>query len=77
MPIVVNIDIMLARRKMTLTELSDGIGLTITNVSILKSGKARGVRFNTLDRICEVLDCQPGDVLQRVTEEEYNKLYRI
>jgi putative transcriptional regulator len=77
MPIVVNLDIMLATRKMTLTELSEQVGLTITNLSILKSGKARGIRFNTLGKICDILECQPGDLLQNVSTKEYKKLYRL
>ncbi|GAA4303113.1 helix-turn-helix transcriptional regulator [Compostibacter hankyongensis] len=75
MPIVVNLDVMLARRKMTLTELSEKVGITLANLSILKSGKARAVRFSTLDEICKVLDCQPGDILEYVTEEAYRKLF--
>ncbi|SER17552.1 helix-turn-helix domain-containing protein [Pedobacter rhizosphaerae] len=63
MPIVINLDIMLARRKMSLTELSEKVGLTIVNLSILKTGKAKGVRFDTLEAICRVLDCKPGDII--------------
>ncbi|MGI4736742.1 MAG: helix-turn-helix domain-containing protein [Janthinobacterium lividum] len=63
MPIIVQLDIMLARRKMSLTELSERVGITLANLSILKSGKARAVRFSTLAEICRVLDCQPGDLL--------------
>lgn len=63
MPIVVHLDLMLARRKMRSRELAERIGLTEANVSLLKSGKVRGVRFDTLSRICEVLECQPGDLL--------------
>lgn len=74
MPIVVNLDVMLARRKMTLTELSERIGITIANLSILKSGKAKAIRFSTLEAICEVLDCQPGDILEYMTENAYQKL---
>lgn len=77
MPIVVNIDMMLARRKMTLTELSEKVGLTIQNMSNLKSGKGRAIRFTTLNSICEALECRPGDVLDYVTDEEYKKLYRL
>lgn len=76
MPIVVNLDVMLAKRKMTLTELSRLVDITIPNLSILKSGKARGIRFSTLDEICKVLDCQPGDILEHVDEETYRKLFR-
>ena len=64
MPIVVNLDVMLAKRKMRSKELADRIGLTEANVSLLKSGKVKGVRFDTLDSICEVLNCQPGDLLE-------------
>jgi putative transcriptional regulator len=64
MPIVVNLDVMLAKRKMRSRELAERIGITEQNVSLLKSGKVRGVRFETLERICEVLDCQPGDILE-------------
>jgi len=76
MPIVVNLDIMLARRKMSLTELSERVGITIANMSILKSGKAKAIRFSTLEEICRVLDCQPGDILEYMSEEEYKKLIR-
>lgn len=75
MPIVVNMDVMLARRKMTLTELSEQVGITISNMSILKSSKARAIRFSTLDEICKALECQPGDILEWVTEKEYKKLF--
>ena len=68
--IVFNIDVMLARRKMSLTELSERVGITQANLSILKNGRARAVRFDTLDRICRVLDCQPGDVLEFRREDE-------
>ena len=64
MPIVVNLDVMLARRKMRLTELSERVGITMANLSNLKTGKARAIRFSTLEAICEVLDCQPGDLLE-------------
>ena len=76
MPIVVNLDVMLARRKMSLTELSDRLGITISNVSILKSGKAKAIRFSTLEAICEVLNCQPGEILEYMTKEEHQKLTR-
>ena len=68
--IVFHIDIMLARRKMSLTELSERVGITIANLSILKTGKARAVRFSTLDAICKALNCQPGDILEYRGEEE-------
>jgi putative transcriptional regulator len=64
MPIIVNLDVMLAKRKMRSKELAERIGITEQNVSLLKSGKVRGVRFETLEKICEVLDCQPGDILE-------------
>lgn len=75
MPIVVNLDIMLARRKMSLTELSERVGITIANMSILKSGRAKAVRFSTLEEICRILDCQPGDILEYMDEEGYKKLF--
>lgn len=62
--IIVNLDVMLAKRKMSLTELSERVGITIANLSILKNGRAKAVRFETLDRICAVLDCQPGEILE-------------
>lgn len=65
MPITVNLDLMLVKRKMTLTELSGRIGISITNLSLLKTGKVRGMRFATLDAICRELKCQPGDLLTR------------
>ena len=64
MPIIVNVDVMLARRKMSSGELAERIGISPTNLSILKTGKAKGVRFTTLDAICKALDCQPGDILE-------------
>ncbi len=62
--IIVNLDVMLAKRKMSLTELSEKVGLTLANLSVLKTGKAKAVRFSTLDAICKALDCQPGDILE-------------
>ena len=67
--IVVNLDVMLAKRKMSLTELSDRVGLTLANLSVLKTGKAKAIRFSTLDAICQSLDCQPGDILEYREEE--------
>ncbi|MBE9917052.1 helix-turn-helix transcriptional regulator [Paenibacillus donghaensis] len=64
MAIIINIDVMLAKRKMSVTELSEKVGLTMANISILKNGKAKAIRLSTLDKICEVLDCQPGDILE-------------
>ena len=62
--IVVNLDVMLAKRKMKVSDLAEQVGITLANISILKNGKAKAVRFETLDKICEVLDCQPGDILE-------------
>ena len=62
--IIVNLDVMMARRKMSLNELSERVGITIANLSILKTGKAKAVRFSTLEAICRVLGCQPGDILE-------------
>ena len=62
--IIVNIDVMLARRKMSVTELAEKVGITIANLSILKNGKARAIRFSTLEALCKALDCQPGDILE-------------
>ena len=64
MPIIVNVDVVLAKRKMRLKDLAEAIGITVQNLSILKTGKARAIRFSTLDAICRHLDCQPGDVLE-------------
>ena len=69
MAIVVNLDVVMAKRKMSLNELSEKVGLTLSNLSILKTGKAKAVRFSTLEAICEVLDCQPGDILEYVDEK--------
>ena len=68
--IVFNIDVMLARRKMSLTELSHRVGITMANLSILKNNKARAIRFSTLEAICAALDCQPGDILEFVPDGE-------
>lgn len=64
MPIIINIDVMLARRKMSVTELAEKVGITMANLSILKNGKARAIRLSTLEAICEALACQPGDILE-------------
>ncbi|HCX63662.1 MAG TPA: transcriptional regulator [Eubacteriaceae bacterium] len=64
MAIIINLDVLLARRKMSVTELSQEVGITMANLSILKNGKAKAIRFSTLQSICEALDCQPGDVLE-------------
>ncbi len=69
MAIIVNLDVMMARRKMSLNELSEKVGLTLSNLSILKTGKAKAIRFSTLQTICDVLDCQPGDILEYVKDE--------
>lgn len=69
MAIVVNLDVVMAKRKMSLNELSDKVGLTLSNLSILKTGKAKAIRFSTLEAICNVLDCQPGDILEYVNNE--------
>lgn len=68
MPIVVNVDVMMARRKMSLTELAERVGITLANLSILKTGKARAVRFDTLEALCRALNCQPGDLLEYVPD---------
>jgi len=64
MPIIINIDVMLAKRKMSVTELADKVGITIANISILKNGRAKAIRFSTLQKICKALECQPGDILE-------------
>jgi len=64
MAIIINLDVMLAMRKMSLTELSEKVGITMSNLSILKKGKAKAIRFSTLESICDALDCQPGDILE-------------
>ena len=64
MAVIVNLDVMLAKRKMSLTELSEKVGITMSNLSILKKGKAKAIRFSTLNKICFVLECQPGDILE-------------
>lgn len=68
MAIIINIDVMLAKRKMSVTELTERVGITMANLSILKNGKAKAVRFSTLDAICKALDCQPGDILEYKNE---------
>ena len=70
MAIIVNLDVMLARRKMTLSELSERVDISIVNLSILKTGKARAIRFSTLEAICRALDCQPADILEYRADEE-------
>jgi len=68
--IIINIDVMLAKRKMSVTELTEKVGITMANLSILKNGKAKAIRFSTLEAICKALDCQPGDILEFRNEEE-------
>ena len=68
MPIIVNLDVMLSKRKMRSNELADRIGITAANLSILKTGKAKAIRFSTLELICEILDCQPSDIMEFVKE---------
>lgn len=70
MPIIVNLDVIMARRKISLNELSDRVDLTLSNLSILKTGKAKAIRFSTLAAICKALDCQPGDILEYVNDEK-------
>ena len=69
MPIIVNLDVMMAKRKMSLNELSEKVGITLSNLSILKTGKAKAIRFSTLEALCEVLNCQPGDILEYKNEK--------
>lgn len=70
MAIIVNLDVMLAKRKMSVTELSEKVGISMANISILKNGKAKAIRFSTLDAICKALECQPGDILEYRNEED-------
>ena len=70
MPIIVNLDVMMAKRKMSLNELSDKVELTLSNLSILKTGKAKAIRFTTLEAICNALDCQPGDILEYANDDD-------
>jgi putative transcriptional regulator len=69
MAIIVNVDVMLAKRKMSVTALAEAVGISLTNISLLKTGKVKGIRFATLDAICKTLDCQPGDVLEYRPDE--------
>ena len=73
MTIIINIDVLLAKRKMTVTELSERVGITMANISILKNGKARAIRFSTLDAICRALDCQPGDIIEFNSSTSFDK----
>jgi putative transcriptional regulator len=70
MPIIVNLDVMMAKRKMSLNELSEKVELTLSNLSILKTGKAKAIRFSTLEAICNALDCQPGDILEYANDDD-------
>ena len=70
MPIIVNLDVMMAKRKISLNELSERVDLTLSNLSILKTGKAKAIRFSTLDAICKAIDCQPGDILEYINDDE-------
>lgn len=70
MPIIVNLDVMMAKRKMSSTELSEKLGITMANLSILKNNKAKAVRFTTLDALCKILECQPGDILEYVEDND-------
>ncbi|MGE7110108.1 helix-turn-helix domain-containing protein [Lysinibacillus sp. NPDC047702] len=70
MAMIINIDVMLAKRKMSVTELSEKVGITMANLSILKNGKAKAIRFSTLEAICEALECQPGDILEYRRNED-------
>ncbi|MEI6568744.1 MAG: helix-turn-helix transcriptional regulator [Verrucomicrobiota bacterium] len=70
MPIIVNLDVMMAKRKMSLNDLSEKVGITLSNLSILKTGKAKAIRFSTLEAICDVLNCQPGDILEFENEKK-------
>ncbi|GIP47824.1 hypothetical protein D3C76_307350 [compost metagenome] len=70
MGVIINIDVMLAKRKMSVTELSERVGITMANLSILKNGKAKAIRFSTLEAICKALDCQPGDIMEYRNDEE-------
>jgi putative transcriptional regulator len=70
MAIIVNLDVVMAKRKMSLNELSDKVGLTLSNLSILKTGKAKAIRFSTLEAICEALNCQPGDIMEYVEKNK-------
>lgn len=70
MSIRINLDVVLAKKKMSVTELSEKVGITMANISVLKNGKAKAIRFTTLDKICEVLECQPGDILEYTKDDK-------
>ena len=73
MPIISNLDVMMAKRKISLNELSEKVDISLSNLSILKTGKAKAIRFSTLEAICKALDCQPGDILEYISEENTKK----
>lgn len=73
MAIIIHIDVMLAKRKMSVTELAEKVGITMANISILKNGKARAIRFSTLAAICKALDCQPGDIMEYKSDVNHNE----
>lgn len=75
MPIIVNLDVVMAKRKISLNELSERVDLTLSNLSILKTGKAKAIRFSTLEAICKALDCQPADILEYVNDENLSPEY--
>lgn len=77
MSIIINIDVMLARRKMSVTELSERVGITMANISILKNGKAKAIKLSTLNSICKALNCQPGDILEYVEDEDDDAFDRV
>ncbi len=72
MAIIINIDVMLAKRKMSVTELSEKVGITMANISILKNGKAKAIKVDTLDKVCKALQCQPGEILEWKEEDAYD-----
>lgn len=74
MGVIVNLDVMLAKRKMSLSELSEKVGITLSNLSVLKTGKAKAIRFSTLEAICEALNCQPGDILEYQKEDNKDSM---
>lgn len=76
MAIRINLDVMMAKRKVNLTELSGAVNITMANMSILKTGKAKAIRFSTLNKICHALDCQPGDILEYINDEKIEKMNR-
>lgn len=77
MPIIVNLDVILAKRKMSLSQLSELTGITLSNLSILKTNKAKAVRFSTLELICKALECQPSDLLEYLSDSDYEKILNL